>query len=125
MRPCSLREAVTQSGAILHVIALVPQPPSIGGFSAEMPRMTGSRRSETAAIGDRNDYFGTFHTVAVAYTRRPPRSRFRSFLQSTTATSEVIAKLGPFKENLNKQRPQGWKARQSIPGDRWIVAGSA
>jgi hypothetical protein len=46
MRPCSLREVVAQSGAILHVTTLVPEPPSIGRFSASMPRMTGSRLSE-------------------------------------------------------------------------------
>jgi hypothetical protein len=46
MRPCSLRGVVAQSGAILHVTTLVPEPPSIGRFSASMPRMTGSRLSE-------------------------------------------------------------------------------
>ena len=37
MRPCSLQRVVAQSGGILHVIALVAEPPPIGGFSAAMP----------------------------------------------------------------------------------------
>jgi hypothetical protein len=37
MRPCSARGSVAQSGAILHVIALVPEPPPIGGFSGAVP----------------------------------------------------------------------------------------
>ena len=48
MRPYSLRGAVAQSGAILHAIALAPEPPSIGGFSAAIPRTRGSRLRELA-----------------------------------------------------------------------------
>ena len=65
MRPCSVREAVARSGAILHVIALVPEPlnPRIQRCGAAND---GFLAQETAATGDMKDSFGSTAGAALS-----------------------------------------------------------